>query len=295
MNAVPRAAGGSALDRGNIRRAAPNAFRRLPLLALVAPAFALYGVLLVGPLGLVLHQSIAASDNSLTLAHYRALLSESFAFSLIETFKISLIASIAATISGYLIAFYLIRWCTPRMRSIWLKGIVSILFLSLLIRIYALLLTFGSGPLLQVVAGLFNTSPTGRAATETLVVLGLVNFTLPLVVLSLLGPIENINPKLMEAAQTLGAPYWKAFFSIEFKLGLTSIVSAGITAFSLCISAFLIPMILGRGFINFVANLVYVRFQEVFDPAAGAAMAVVLLLMTLLVIYVVQRISAPRS
>jgi putative spermidine/putrescine transport system permease protein len=252
-------------------------------------------VLLVGPLGLLVHQSFAAGGNSLTLSHYRALLSESFAFSLIETFKISIIATLAATLLGYLVAFYLIRRCSPRMRNVWLNIIVSILFLSLLIRIYALLLTFGTGPFMQFVTGLFNTSPTSRTMTEMLVVLGLLNFTIPLVILSLLGPIENIDPKLTEAAQSLGAAYWKAFFTIDLKLSLASIVLAGITTFSLCISAFLIPMVLGRGFVNFVANLVYVRFQEVFDPGTGAAMAVALLLITLLVIYGVQRVATSRG
>ena len=244
---------------------------------------------------LLFHQSFSAGDGLFTLDHYRSLFSRSFAYNLIETLKLSAIAAVAATVSGYLIAFYLIRQCTSRMRNIWLNAIVSILFLSLLIRIYALLLTFGAGPLMEFVTGLFGMSPTSRAMTELLVVLGLVNFTMPLVILSLLGPIENINPKLMEAAQSLGAAYWEAFFSIELKLSLTNLVSVGITAFSLCISAFLIPMVLGRGFVDFVANLVYVRFQEVFDAATGAAMAVALLLITLLVIYSVQWLLIRRG
>ena len=292
MTSIRQASGRSALGRTSATR---GAARRLSPLGLVAPALTLYGMLLVGPLGLLVRQSFAAGGNSLTLSHYRALLSDSFAFSLIETFKISIVATFAATILGYLVAFYLIRRCSPRTRNVWLNVVVSILFLSLLIRIYALLLTFSTGPFMQFVTGLFNISPTSRTMTEMLVVMGLVNFTLPLVILSLLGPIENINPKLIEAAQTLGAAYWKAFFSIEFKLSLASIVSAGITTFSLCISAFLIPMVLGRGFVNFVANLVYVRFEEVFDPGTGAAMAVVLLLITLLVIYGVQRMATPRG
>lgn len=283
------------LNKPGSSRGVRGAVRRFSSLGLVAPALTLYGVLLVGPLGILVHQSFAAGDNSLTLSHYQSLLSKSFAFSLAETFKISIIAAFAATISGYLVAFYLIRRCSPRTRNRWLSGIVSILFLSLLIRIYALLLTFSAGPIMQFVTGLFGISPTGRTMTEALVTLGLVNFTMPLVILSLLGPIENVNPKLVDAAQTLGAAYWKAFFSIELRLSLAPIVSAGIMTFSLCISAFLIPMILGRGFIDFVANLVYVRFQEVFDPATGAAMAVVLLLMTMVVIYGVQRISTSRG
>jgi len=295
MRSIRPTSGSSASKRTNANRGAGSAVRRLSPLGLVAPALALYGVLLVGPLGLLVRQSLATGGDSLTLSHYRALLSESFAFSLIETFKISIIATLASTILGYLVAFYLVRRCSPRMRNVWLNVIVSILFLSLLIRIYALLLTFGTGPFMQFVTGLFNTSPTSRTVTEMLVVLGLLNFTIPLVILSLLGPIENINPKLMEAAQTLGAAYWKAFFGIDFKLSLASFVSAGVTTFSLCISAFLIPMVLGRGFVNFVANLVYVRFQEVFDPATGAAMAIALLVITLLVIYGVQRITTPRG
>ena len=271
---------------------------RTSAFSLVTPALLLYLFLLVGPLCLLLHQSLfsAGPDGSkFTLEFYRALFSESFIRSLFDTFRISVIATCIATSLGFLMAYHLIRHSGRRMRNVWLNIIVSILFLSLLIRVYALLLTFSGGGFIGFAAALIGVSSTSRGLTEALVVMGLLNFTIPLVILSLLGPIENINPKLMDAAQTLGAPYWKAFLTIDTALAAPSLLSIAIVTFSLCMSAFLIPMILGRGFVQFVSNLIYVRFEEVFDPSAGAAMAVVMLLITLAIIYGVQRALRVRA
>src|ERR1700687_5852952 len=259
--------------------------------SLGTPVVVLYLFLLVGPLCLLLHQSFFSTGpggSTSALEFYRSLFAESFIRSLLDTFRTSVIATCITTLLGYLMAYHLIRHSSRRTRNVWLNVIVSILFLSLLIRVYALLLTFSGGGFMRFVADLIGVSSTSRALTEALVVMGLLNFTIPLVVLSLLGPIENINPKLMDAAQSLGAPYWKAFLTIDTALSAPSLLSIAIVTFSLCMSAFLIPMILGRGFVQFVSNLIYVRFEEVFDPSTGAAMAVVMLLITLAIIYGVQ-------
>jgi putative spermidine/putrescine transport system permease protein len=104
-----------------------------------------------------------------------------------------------------------------------------------------------------------------------------------------------VNPKLNQAAQSLGAPRYLAFLTIDTAICLPSLLSTAVLTFSLCISAFLIPMILGRGFVEFVSNLVYARFSELFDPATGAAMAIALLAVTLAIIVAMQRLFRVRS
>jgi ABC-type spermidine/putrescine transport system permease subunit I len=218
----------------------------------------------------------------------------SFIRTLAQTVKTSVIAAGLSTTLGFLIAFRLVRHCADKARNRWLNAIVSVLFLSLLVRIYAISLTFGSTGFLPYLARFFGFSPTGPGAVEVLIVLGLLNFTLPLAILSLLGVVESVNPALNQAAQSLGATRCGAFFTIDCAICLPRLLSTAVLTFSLCISAFLIPMILGRGFVEFVSNLVYMRFSELFDPGTGAAMALVLLMVTLIIIGGAQRLFRPR-
>jgi ABC-type spermidine/putrescine transport system permease subunit I len=266
---------------------------------LIAPAVALYSALLVGPLGGLIVESFHGQEVNGgfagSLDAYRDLASGGFGRVLLDTLRISVIASLISVAAGFLVARHLARHCSPRMRVIWTNVIVSILFLSLLIRIYALALTFGPAGLMPYLALLLNIRPTSRALTECLVVMGLLNFTMPFVTLSLVGVIENINPRLNEAAQSLGAPGWRAFLTTDLTLALPSVVSIAAVAFSLCISAFLIPLILGRGFVLFLANLIYVRSSEILDFQTGSAMAVTMLLLTMALIYGLQRVARGRQ
>lgn len=267
---------------------------------LVIPAAGLYLVLLAGPLVelaslSVQHGGLSDKVNSLTLSNYAALGAPGFVRVLLDTLRISAIATCASVGVGYLIAHWLARRCSNRVRFFTINLVVSMLFLSILIRIYAISLTFGPAGVMPGLTEIFGIRPTSRPVTECLIILGLVNFTMPLAILSLLVAVENINPRLMQAAQSLGAPYWKAFFAVDVALTLPSIASIAVIVFSLCISAFLIPLILGRGFVEFVANLVYIRFSEIYDFSGGAAMAVAMLLITSAIVYGMQRVIRAKT
>jgi ABC-type spermidine/putrescine transport system permease subunit I len=70
-----------------------------------------------------------------------------------------------------------------------------------------------------------------------------------------------------------------------------AIISVGITCFALGASAFVIPLILGRGQVSFVTNLIYTRFSEVANYPSGATLATLLLVGVLLVFALAKGVS----
>jgi len=79
----------------------------------------------------------------------------------------------------------------------------------------------------------------------------------------------------------------------------TTLQSRGVlAAFMLCftfaISAFVIPMVLGKGRVLFVSNLIYARFGEVGNYPSGAALSITLLVLSLFVVYAIGRAAASR-
>ena len=94
--------------------------------------------------------------------------------------------------------------------------------------------------------------------------------------LTLLGTIQNVDPRLVDAAQALGAPGWKAHLTITLPLCMRGLLAAFLFAFTFSISAFVIPMILGKGRVLFISNLIYNRFSEIANYPSGAAISIVL-------------------
>jgi ABC-type spermidine/putrescine transport system permease subunit I len=251
----------------------------LPMAGLFIESFRLY---VPGSIG-------SAADAPFTLNNYRELLTPSFAGFFYETLRISVAASLVGLLFSFPLAYWIIRRLSPRWRAIAVGLFVTLMFLSVLVRTYALELTFGAvGPLRPLLMQI-GISPNGRAYIETLVGAGLLHYIVPMSTLTLLGTIQNVDPRLFDAAQVLGAPGWKAHLNITLPLCMRGLLAAFLFAFTFSISAFVIPMILGKGRVLFISNLIYNRFSEIADYPSGAAVSMVLFFVALSIVYITSR------
>jgi ABC-type spermidine/putrescine transport system permease subunit I len=239
--------------------------------------------------------SIGSSANApFTIVNYTELATRSFAGFFLETLRISVLASLAGLVFAFPLAYWITRRLSPRWRAIAVGLFVTLMFLSVLVRTYALELTFGAvGPLRPLLLAL-GISPNGRGYIEVLVGGGLLHYIVPVATLTLLGTIQNVDPRLVDAAQALGAPGWKAHLTITLPLSMRGLLAAFLFAFTFSISAFVIPMILGKGRVLFISNLIYNRFSEIADYPSGAAISIVLFGVALLIVYLTSRLIAWR-
>ena len=152
----------------------------------------------------------SASDAPFTLANYRELLKASFAGFFWQTLRISFLASAVGISLAFPLAYWIARRLSPQWRMVAIGFFVTLMFLSVLVRTYALELTFGAaGPLGPFLRQL-GVATNGRGYIGLLVGAGLLHYIIPMSTLTLLGTIQNVDPRLTEAAQVLGAPNWKA-------------------------------------------------------------------------------------
>lgn len=277
------------LSRGAILLLVPGvgillAFLALPLANVVEESFRLFEPGRIG----------AAKDAPYTFFNYAELINVTYLYYFVETARIGFIASIVGLILGFPIAYVIARWLTPMWRKIGVGFLIGIMFLSTLVRVYALQLTFGPTGIAKFLTGLLGVSMNGRFYTELVVILGLLHYLVPIAAITLLGTIQNVNPRLTEAAQALGAPRWMAHFTITIPLCVPGLLSAFLISFTLCLSAFVVPMILGKGKILFVSNLIYSRFSEIANYPSGSAISIIMLLLSLLIIYGVTYLVTTR-
>jgi putative spermidine/putrescine transport system permease protein len=82
---------------------------------------------------------------------------------------------------------------------------------------------------------------------------------------------EGIDPRLEEAAASMGAAPSRAFWRIVFPLALPGVTIAGVLCFILCMNAFATPVLLGGPRFHMMAPLLYWAFNSDNNwPFAGA-------------------------
>jgi putative spermidine/putrescine transport system permease protein len=235
----------------------------------------------------------AATDAPFTLANYADLLNLPFAGLFGETLRISILSALIGIIVAYPLAWHIVRRWSGRPRALAIGFMVMLLLLSMLVRTYAIELTFGSVGIVRPVLRTLGISPNSGWYIECLVAGGLLHYIIPVATLTLLGTVQNVDPRLIEAAQSLGAPAWRAHLTVTLPLSRAGLVGAFLIGLTFSISAFVIPMVLGKGRVLFLSNSIYNRFSELADYPSGAAIAMVMLAVSLMLVLAVSRLAAP--
>ena len=270
---------------------------------LFAPAILIVLLLLVAPIVNVLDESFklfvpgrvgSAKDAPYTFNNYKELFLPVYFFYFLETYRMGLIACAVALTVAYPIAYYVARQPTGIKRKISIGFLIAMMFLSALVRVYSIELTFGPVGFLKPISAFLGLPSNSRTIIEIIVIAGLCHFIIPISALVLIGTLQNLNPRLAEAAQALGAPRWKAHLTITLPLSARGILSAFLIGYTLSISAFVVPMILGKGKLLFVSNLIFSRFSEIANYPSGGAIAIIMLIVSLLIIYFVTLIASSR-
>jgi putative spermidine/putrescine transport system permease protein len=261
---------------------------------LIAPALLIVAALLAAPIGLLFVESLrefvggrvgGQTDRPFTLKNYAELLHPAYGLFFWHTFRIGGIVSLLAVLFGFPVAYVAARTRRHWARKLILGLLIAMLVLSVVARLYAIQMAYGSTGPLRSLAWLFGVSPASVAYAEILVILGLLHFVLPIVALTLVGTLQNVNPRLEEAALSLGAPRWRAMLDVVVPIAAPGLVSAFLIALAMCISNFVVPLILGRGVITFVSNLMYIRFSEISNFPSGAAIGIVMLALSFGIVF----------
>ncbi|MFI4983038.1 MAG: ABC transporter permease, partial [Nevskiales bacterium] len=118
------------------------------------------------------------------------------------------------------------------------------------------------------------------------IVIGLTHSLLPFGVLTILTTFNGINPNLERAAMSLGATRTRTFFSVTLPLSVPGVAGAFSLAFSLAISAYATPAILGGPGSSTMATLIFDFMTTLNDWSLGSALGSVLIVSSMLLLVV---------
>jgi putative spermidine/putrescine transport system permease protein len=240
----------------------------------------------LAPLLLMLWSSIRGADG-FTLAGYARVLGDDYYIQVIgQTLQLALITTAGALILGYPAAFALAR--AKGWRQVVLFALV---FLPLTVSI--IVKSFGWGIVLRR-DGILNwlmlnlgliERPIRMIFTEFALYAGMINVFLPFMVLPIYSVVRMMDPRLPDAAATLGASPWFRFTRVTLPLSLPGVVAGVSIVFSLAVAAYVTPSLLMGDRYMTMSMVMAKAFLNLRDWQLGAAMAAVL--MTLAVVVVI--------
>ena len=129
-------------------------------------------------------------------------------------------------------------------------------------------------------------SPLDILYTRTAVQIGVVYNYLPLMIMPLFVAIDTAGEKLREASRDLGAGRFTTFFTVTLPLAMPGIVSGCLLVFVPLTGDYVTASVLGGASGSMIGQLIASQFNTAQNWALGSAMAVVLILATLLVVAV---------
>jgi len=301
VQAEPRAV---AIARAAAKRRGIAAVQLIPAL-LLSPSLLFLAVFFALPaLGLVAYSLLTQSADGtvglpFTLAHYGHFFATPlYSRVLLITLKISLCTTLAAALLAYPTALVMTR-SGPAIRRVITMIVIAPLIVSVVVRTYGWQLILANGPTgivnwLLLTTGLTRT-PVRLLYTETAVVIGSLHVFFPLMVLPLASALGKIDPRLEDAARTLGAGAWRTFRRVTLPLSLPGLAVGCGLVFSLTAGSFVTPAILGGTGAQMLGMLVDQQILVVYDWPFGATVATVLVAIVLAVNALSNRVLTRRD
>ncbi|MBW2147305.1 MAG: ABC transporter permease [Deltaproteobacteria bacterium] len=264
---------------------------------LVAPAIVILAIFFLIPylnLIMISFREVATDrpyGQAFTLANYKKGLTDTYYLNVLwTTLRFGFITTLVTLLIGYPVAYHLAR-TRSRWKSLLYAFVLSPLLVGVVIRCYGWIVLLSDKGLINdllIKVGIVA-HPLKLMYNSFGVGVGLVHVWLPFMILPLLGTIGSIDPSLEAAARSLGAGPLKTFFKITLPLSMPGVLSGSILVFILTISAYVIPILLGGFKLMIMPTLVVQQVLEAFLWPFGAALALILFVCAMVIIYSYNR------
>jgi spermidine/putrescine transport system permease protein len=259
---------------------------------LLVPGLAWLAVFFVVPLGFLAHQSLEVQnpiDFSYTFQwawhNYSDALS-TYQPQLLRSFKYAAIATALALVLSYPLAYW-IAFRGGRWKNVLLLFIIGPFFVTYLIRTLAWeTILSDNGFVVSTLKNIGILGPDDRLlATSTAVVAGITYNFLPFMALPIYVSLEQIDPRLIEAAKDLYASSAKAFVKVTLPLSLPGIFAGTLLTFIPAAGDFINAQLLGTSDQYMIGNVIQSRFLELTDYPTAAALSFILIILAVVLIY----------
>ena len=251
---------------------------RLPAIAQAGPVslwmilFVTIPMLFIIFISFMTRGSFGGVEYTPTLTSYETLADVIYLNVILKSLRVALVTTVVCLLLGYPFAYYIARKPAD-VASRLIMLLMIPLWTNSLMRLNAWMLLFQTnGPVNKALLGLgFVEKPVTFLYTDGLVLLGLITNFLPFAVLPMYSSIEKLQTAMLEASADLGAKPSVTFFRVTGTYTITDM--------------------LGGGKVLYIGNIIKNQFGTIRNWPLGAALSVLLLLVTALLIFVYSRFA----
>ncbi|MEM8856370.1 MAG: ABC transporter permease [Pseudomonadota bacterium] len=249
----------------------------------LTPALLLTGVLLIG-LGYMLEYSLHELDiatyrlkEEYSLTNYALFLERPVYLRVLWRTLLGATLVTAFTIALALpYAYILVRTRSSFTRKFLLVALFLPFFIGQVVRAYGWLIILGKEGLVNGLVTAVGLPPFDLLFSYATVLFGLVQYMLPFAVLLLIPALTAIGEDMELASESLGAPWPRTFLHVVIPMARPGLIGASVVVFTLTMTDFAMPEILGGGTQDFFASAIYDSFFQISNAGLAAALAIIL-------------------
>jgi ABC-type spermidine/putrescine transport system permease subunit II len=256
---------------------------------MLAPALVLVLALLVAPLLHLFQLSFAKDGLSFDL-YGRIFTSPAYRVPLINTFTIAAMVTILTVLLSYPLA-YLMATVGPTSARLIAFVVLLPFWVSALVRTTAWIILLQRNGVLNTLltsTGLIE-QPIAFVYNLSGVLIGMTHVLMPFVVLPLYAAFRALDRNLLLAAEGLGAGGFRVLRRVILPLTMPGVLAGAIIVFMHALGYYITPALLGGPGQRMIAMMIQFHLQEQLDWGMAAALAIVLLAITLAVFWLFQR------
>ena len=260
-------------------------FRRAVGWLFLAPALLLVGILAIG-LGYIIEYSFHELDittyrlrEAYSVGNYVDMATRPVYWRVLAR---SVVGALLVTAISLFLAFPYAYLLTRIRSAAWRKFLLVALFLPFFIgqvvRAYGWLIILGQKGIINALLEGLGLPTLDLIYNYGSVIFGLVQYMLPFAVLLILPAMAAIPEDVEHASEGLGATWPRTLAHVVLPMARPGLIGAGIVVFTLTLTDYAMPEILGGGGNDFIASAIYDSFFQISNAGLGAALSVALVL-----------------
>lgn len=250
---------------------------------LMVPGFVLLLLFLMLPLCSILWPTIFT--NGLSLEQYISFFQDEYYLEIFyRTLKISLIATLVCTLFGVPTAYFISR-CSTKWKGLLIAISIFPLLTNSVVRSFAWINILGKNGIINnalMSLGIIE-QPISMLYTEFAVLVGTIYLFLPIMIITLVGVMDNIDNDMMEAAESLGANRLTAFMKVVLPMSVPGMITGAVLVFTGSLTAYTTPQLLGGNKALVLPTLIYQRAMALNDWTGASVIAAIMIVATLIV------------
>ena len=274
--------------------AAPGARkgRAAAVLLLAVPAAAWLLLYFVWPSLQLLLTSLTTPEPG--LSNYTAIADGAAVTIIVRTLVMAIVVAVVCALVAYPYA-YLMTIATTRWRAVLLILVLVPFWTSLLARTFAWVVLLQDGGLDQRAFAAIGFESVRLLGTPVGVTLAMAQVMLPFMVLPLYNTMRGINRRLIDAALSLGAHPVQAFLRVYLPLSFPGLAAGATLVLVLSLGFYVTPALVGSPQQSMLAQYIGVQVNELVNFGGAGALALALLIVTLVLLAAVQLLTRRRS